>query len=480
MIPLCLLLLPPDVSQYEAAVKRQPNAANYRRLADQYVAARRYADASAAFDRASALYRKLGDPNAALVLTSHANRYRTTARLFFQRPIDPERERPGRLAIHEPAYGCYVGANIEREYRAPSFEEFNEAVGKNHAFFFYRQYGGSYPKSYTEMARRANAGLQISLEPRSLDEVQDGVYLRRFARDLREARVPVFLRFASEMNGPWVPYHGDPKRYIETFRMVARVMHEEAPNVAMVWCPNAIPEDEINAYYPGEDAVDWVGVNFYSVPYNDANRARGAEWRHPADSLDYVYRSYASRHPIMVGEWAASHHSVVDNVDRPEFAANKIGQFYSALPRLYPRVKAVHWLSMNTIQHASGARKLNNYSLLDHPEVTLAYGRAVGSEYFLGQAPAGETFDPGFRVEPLKTGSRVAGEVVLSAFVRTYEQRPKVTYIVDGRRYPASQEPGAYELRLPGLTLGKHRVVLEVHDSTGRLAGRSEAQLAVE
>ena len=51
------------------------------------------------------------------------------------------------------------------------------------------------------------------------------------------------------------------------------------------------------------------------------------------------------------------------------------GQLYSALPRLYPRVKAVHWLSMNNLKHAMPGRQLNNYSLLDEPAVAAQYAR---------------------------------------------------------------------------------------------------------
>ena len=156
------------------------------------------------------------------------------------------------------------------------------------------------------------------------------------------------------MNGDWTAstYGGNPALYRQKFQLVASVMHSVAPNVALVWCPNEIPEATIPSYFPGDDAVDWVGVNFYSVLYTDGDRARAADWRNPVDALDYVYRTYSPLHPIMVGEWAATHRSVEDSEDRDDFAISKIQQFYSELPLRYPRVKAVNWLSMNTMRYA--------------------------------------------------------------------------------------------------------------------------------
>jgi beta-mannanase len=73
------------------------------------------------------------------------------------------------------------------------------------------------------------------------------------------------------MNGDWTRYGGDPVRYKIAWKTVADVMSERAPNVALVWCVNHVPEKNIPAFYPGDPYVDWVGVNFYSVPFHDNN-----------------------------------------------------------------------------------------------------------------------------------------------------------------------------------------------------------------
>src|SRR5690606_9868459 len=114
--------------------------------------------------------------------------------------------------------------------------------------------------------------VHIAFEPNDgLDKVKDDEYLREFADDLAATKAPIFLRYASEMNGDWVKYHGDPELYREKFRLVSKVMKERAPNVAMVWCPFSTPVGSIPDYYPGDEWVDWVGVNIYSVTYLNQN-----------------------------------------------------------------------------------------------------------------------------------------------------------------------------------------------------------------
>lgn len=356
------------------------NASQWKGTADAALAAKQYEKASAAYERAAALYDKLGDPNAAKVLRNRAARWRTEITLHRLVETAPA----ARLALHEPAAGCYLGVNVERDDRERDPVRFEAALGRRHALFFmYRQYGKEFPLPFAARCRAAGAGLQIAFEPRSIADVKDDRYLREFAADARRSGLPIFLRFAGEMNGAWTRYTGNPEAYKRMFRLVAARMHADAPNVAMVWCPNEIPEAPIPSYYPGADAVDWVGVNFYAVPFNDADRARDATFRMPTDALEFVYKKYAGRHPMMVGEWAASSRSVVDGKDASQFAARKIREFYGRLPLRYPRVKAVSWLSYDAMRYAKDGRRLNDYSLTKSPTVSAAYVRATDDAHFL-------------------------------------------------------------------------------------------------
>lgn len=475
---------------------RPTTAAGWRDLGDGYLGREQYQPAADAFRQASKLYTAKGDANAGKVLETRAQRYETVVNLFRHRPTSPasvRRHYTGRRL--EPLYGSYVGAFIDREDRVVETftgvngqvhrdgDSFNKKTGKHHAtFFMYNQYGYPFPQVWFDHLKEIGAGAQWVIQPRSLNDVKDDGYLYDLARQVAASGVPTFVRFAGEMNGNWVPYHGDPELYKQKFRLIARVFHQVAPNVAMVWCPNEIPEAQIPDYYPGEDAVDWVGVNFYSVYYNDNRLERPVWWRNPADCLDYVYRTYASRHPIMVGECAASNESAADGVARPDFAADKIAQLYGSLPRRYPRVKAVHWFSMNALKYAPEGRRLNNYSLLAQEKVVNRYRQMVGGNgYFLEKVGrAGERVAPEEAV-PLAPGAPVSGKVTLSAYVKSYELRPTVTYLVNGKAAQRYTTPGEYRWTLDTTTLpnGTATLAVEVRDAQGRLAGREQTTMIV-
>ena len=489
-IILAVILCAPAIS-----AGRGQSAAELRSRADRLVAQGHFGESVPFYRRAADIYLKRGDPNAAKVLQGKADRYESRIQLFFHRPArysNVKKYYTGRRL--EPVYGAYLGAFIDREDRITRryIDEnsqlhkdsglFNIATGRNHAvFFMYQTYGRRFPFRWTLHLKDHNAAAQLVLSPLDLEHVRDDGYLRGFARDASRCGIPIFLRFAGEMNGDWVPYHGNPARYIAKFRIVARVMHEMAPNVAMVWCPNDVPEHKIRAYYPGADAVDWVGVNFYSVLFNDNIASRPAEWRNPADSLKFIYREYAGRHPIMIGEYAATHQSKVNMKLRPDFAANKIGQLYASLPRVYPRVKAVHWLSMNTFKHASPGRQLNNYSLLEQPEVTRAYSRMIESRYFLDRVTSNDPAYSEDEILPLRNEVILSGKVTISAWARSYDQNPAVVYSVGNKESAISNVPGAHEWVLDTrlLTNGPVTIHAAVKDSKGRTAARTSVRVEI-
>jgi len=462
-----------DALDLAKQVDTRPTAAGYRQLADQLAWAREFPKASLAYQKAADWYGKLGDPNAAQVLQAQASRYRTDAAMFVDTTQVEQRAYP--LARLEPAYGCYLGVNIERNDGPREPEDFDKEIGKPQAIYFiYRKFGNDFPRDLADDLRGLHAGLQLAWEPASLSDVYNDSYVDKFVKDISDSGIPVFLRFASEMNGDWTPYHGDPAAYVRAFQYLADKVHRVAQNAAMVWCPNEIPQEGIDSYYPGDEAVDWVGVNFYSVVYNDGKRDRVASWRNPADAVKYVYDHFAARHPMMIGEWGATHESVVDGVDRSDFAVDKIGQLYAALPRLYPRIKAVHWLSMNTEKYAEGDRKLNDFCLTDSPSVEAAYSTATKPDYYLSEATLDVKDGAIPRPSAAVQGQTVRGTITLSSLVRSYEDRPTVTYLVNGKRMSeASNQAGAHEFQFDTTQFknGKLKVELLVTDSSGQIAG---------
>ena len=285
-----------------------------------------------------------------------------------------------------PADGCYLGAYIELDCATGGdIDDFESIIGRPHASYFrYVGYGSPFPFRWVREMHERGILPHIAWEPNNgLDPVRDDDYLRGWAEAAARTGGPVFLRYASEMNGTWQAYSGNPAEFIEKWRSVARVMREIAPNVIMVWCPFATPQRTITEYYPGDEWVDWVGVNIYSVHHYDGDITKPAV-DDPREQLRYVYDLYADRKPIAICEYAATHFCAACNSDVTDFGLQQMTRLYEALPTQFPRVKMIAWFCVDTVGTGLAS---NNYSLTASREFAERYRELVGDSYFLGRLP---------------------------------------------------------------------------------------------
>jgi hypothetical protein len=296
-------------------------------------------------------------------------------------------------AKFQPKSGCYIGAFVQPDNNVngdiATFE--NERwTGKKHTgYLTYSAYGKPFPQAYAEKCKATGAFIQIGFEPDTLAAVSDGPYLRRWARAAQKMGVPVFLRYASEMNGEWVPWFGKPTLYKEKWRIVHRVMREEAPNVAMVWCanwsPNVVGDStrSIMPYYPGDEYVDWVAGDFYMWgPYWDThNQESGIDVR---TKLSIVYNMFPNK-PFMICEWGAAHQEFRPNATQPtdthEYCIDNMNKIYQNLAAQFPRVGGVFWFDYD-----SHTTNQSNFLLTDDLRVLSNYRSVISSDYFLSNA----------------------------------------------------------------------------------------------
>lgn len=384
-------------------------------------------------------------------------------------------------ALYEPDVGCYLGAYIEfdanikqmvRDYDGKlrrDYITFEKIVGKPHAiYFFYLGYGKEAPLGYIRMLAERGKFVHIALEPNDgLDKVKNDTYLVNLAKVLGKSGAKIFLRFASEMNGSWTNYN-DPVKFRAKFRLVYQVMKKYAPNVAMVWCPFAFPAETIPSYYPGDDATDWVGVNLYSVTYHNNDLNQPSEDEHPVDLVATVYNRYAKRKPMMIGEFGASHYMDREKKLRIDFATRKIATLYAALPRVFPRIKAVHYFNSNALQFTEHAK--NIYTVTDQPKVRDGYKIAIRPPYFLSEPMAEEvrTLEVPMAI---RHGEILKGKVEISCFARTPGDKLRVVYKLDGHPIYEASHPSDWSCLWDAGSVrsGGHVLTLEVYDSKNRL-----------
>ncbi len=451
-------------------------------------------DSAARLEREqAALYqgKKLND--AATIHRNRAASLETQLQVFADVPTTAESA--GKLfpgARLEPVTGCYSGTFIDRDdslgapfygetfqsHRAP--EQFLSAAGKNPgSLFMYLKYGQPFPRAWVARLKAAGVEAHIAWEPQSLGAVRDDAYLRGFARAAREADWPIFFRFASEMNGFWTPYHGNPALYKTKFRLVHRVLHEEAPRAATIWCVNNPPLGNAFSYYPGDDGCDWVGVNLYAVPFHENRRDKPAFDENPLALLDPIYARFAAKKPIAICEFAASHGAFGDGRDFSDFAREKLSLLYGALPLLYPRVKMVNWFDMNTIIHVTPGKARNNF-LLTPPKILQSWREATASSHYLTSYQSlGDALPPVAR--PLNR-LKLRGPVRVRIWAKTYGAAPDLRVSLDGRPIYRARKFGAhfFDLDLSKLAVGNHLLTAQLFDGRGRFQRASRDVFVVQ
>jgi hypothetical protein len=82
---------------------------------------------------------------------------------------------------------------------------------------------------------------------------------------------PVFLRIGYEFAGEW--NHYEQKHYLAAYRRIKEMLDEMGvQNVAYVWQSHGWEEplEQLEAWYPGDEYVDWCGYSFFSR-WDEAN-----------------------------------------------------------------------------------------------------------------------------------------------------------------------------------------------------------------
>jgi hypothetical protein len=169
-------------------------------------------------------------------------------------------------------------------------------------------------------------------------------YIRQFAEDARDWGHPFFLRFNWEMNGNWFPWmegvngnqSGDS---VAAWRHVHDIFTSVgADNVTWVWCPNVDPAGKMRdlaSLYPGDDYVDWTGLDGYNWGPGKGGWA----------SFDSLYSStyhaitdsVAPSKPMLIGEMGSS--------ENGGSKASWISETLAQIPAAYPKIRGMLWFN---------------------------------------------------------------------------------------------------------------------------------------
>lgn len=220
-------------------------------------------------------------------------------------------------------------------------------------------------------------------------------YIRQYARAVKEATVPIMIRFAHEMNGDWYPWgvafnsnfrrnNGNtPAHYVAMWRRVVALFREEgALNAQWVWAPNIQflnrfnserdQSEDLRALYPGDDAVNWIGLSVY----NDASKR---SWRTFSDLFDSTYRTLTrlSPRPMMIAELGVTEAGAPYGTSKAAWISQALMR---DIPTHFPRVKLVNWFCRDKTSLGEA-----NYRFDSSPGALQAFRIAVNSPLYGGR-----------------------------------------------------------------------------------------------
>lgn len=356
-------------------------------------------------------------------------------------PVQPHATAVGRgpsLSLLEPASGAYFGVNLN--WDEDSAAAFNGRVGKPAAVYvqFVRFPFGTeeirYLEDFVDQVASQHGMALLTLEPfDGLDAMtaEAAADLGERLAVINTRGVPVLLRFAHEMNGSWYPWGQHPEEYVATFQRLAADVHDRAPLTAMLWAPNygsgypfaggkfsAPPgsrdfrlldtngdgvldmrDDPYAPYYPGDVAVDWVGMSLYhwgyeypwgenSVPASNKLLAQltGSYATPHSDerTLPNFYRTYAESHgkPMAIPETAAFYRPDGGGADERAIKLSWLEQVFGGpLQQQLPRIKLINWFEWNKFE--SEVNAVVDWRMTDDPEIRGAAHDLLSTAYWL-------------------------------------------------------------------------------------------------
>lgn len=199
----------------------------------------------------------------------------------------------------------------------------------------------------------------------------------------------VMLRFGHEFNGTWYPWGNKPEDLKAAWRYLHAKFADAGLNdvVGWVWCANNVDVDSFNdvaAYYPGEDVVDWLSID----GYNWGSNYSFSSWKSFDETFSQMYVKMVTdfpNKPVMLAEVSSAEpHDVPDvnwgqdgdDSDAMESKEAWTADMMSSIQSNYPAIKSIVWFNTN---------KELDWALNSAGNTGLsAYNNAVVADYFGG------------------------------------------------------------------------------------------------
>ena len=178
-------------------------------------------------------------------------------------------------------------------------------------------------------------------------------FFMEWAHRISEVHGTVLVRLLHEFNGDWYPWctannDQNPDLVIRAFRHIHDIfIKAEANNVRFVWCPNSLskPDEDWNFIlnaYPGDDYVDFVGLDIYNGAGEGLQPWRS--FRKEGIPNYFLITQKLPQKPFLVCETASREQTAIASEGGQDKAA-WIAQMSDALHTDMAQVRLVSWFN---------------------------------------------------------------------------------------------------------------------------------------
>ena len=348
----------------------------------------------------------------------------------------------------------YYGAKNEKEngvlFGICATSKTRSKLGNESMVLTYQEFGYTWDPYNTGVLKTAESegyAVELALNcPNEGADIKDirnkESYLKEISDILKQYQnVPVYLRFAAEFN-IWTNAV-DAQLYVEAFRYVSNYFKNRNDNVAMVWSPNHVSpwEFDMDAYYPGDAYVDWVGVSLYAHKYFLGDKNQPEEYEisfktgtnaDPVIAMQDIVEKYGNRKPIMLSESGCCHRLPKTGEDSTDFAVLRLQQYMKYLPMVYPQIKLMAYFDWFVEGEVNDYRLSANTELLDEYILATQNPRFIQDKY-----DANTTFC----YRKIGYGTTVGKVFPVSCYAHKHNTEiESVTYFIDGKYEGMSTE----------------------------------------
>jgi len=160
-------------------------------------------------------------------------------------------------------------------------------------------------------ARNVVWSVPLTVKGTALADVANGLHDAEFeaaAKAISEAQPRAIIRLGWEMNLVSMAWFakGQEADYIKAFRRVVGIFRRYSSDFRYDWCPGWGPqENPADLAYPGDDVVDYIGLDVYDFKYDGSAEERWNTYYVKAPFGLEWHRDFADRHGKLMSypEW---------------------------------------------------------------------------------------------------------------------------------------------------------------------------------